>query len=546
MNMLTPHVSILHTIVNPTPLLTQVAAQKHHLEVLIGQMNLTITSPMLAGRLAQFITNREKITQDRWVLQALKGYQLELVQLLWQLRPMPAISCSVEESKMISTEIIELLSKSAVVETTPSQGGFVSQIFLVEKKEGGQRPVINLKALNTFMKHEHFKMEGLHTLPDLIQQEDWMIKLDLKDAYLQVPIHTEHQHLLQFQWGSKTYQFQCLPFGLTSAPRVFSKIMKPVVGALRHMGIRLVIYLDDILVLHQSMEELAQLTPLICQLFEALGLVVNRKKSIRSGTGSQSEEIYTDSTPESGVLGLPSRHSQPTAHFPIQEVEENTAASPTPPSPTKCFGERLSEVCGEGLSLDTGYMASSSTFQSTAVFNQLCVSGEPSHGDGEHCQKVQHPLDLDQRGQGQPRMVVCSRQEDPNAISSPTPGTDHDNRVRCLQHGVGSSTRRAPDGWKVVSRGNLSPHNLSRTTSCLSSAAVLCQVQQRDHRPNEVGRCHGGDIHQQARGNALPGTLSARIHDLGLVCTEGCFSGCRTPTREGQYNSRSGIVINEG
>ena len=265
-----------------------------------------------------------------------------------------------------------------------------------------------------------------------------------------------------------------------------------------------------------------------------------------SGTGSQSEEIYTDSTPESGVLGLPSRHSQPTAHFPIREVEENTAASPTPPSPTKCFGERPSEVCGEGLSLDTGYMASSSAFQSTAVFNQLCVSGEPSHGDREHCQKVQHPLDLDQRGQGQPRMVVCSRQEDPNAISSPTPGTNHDNRVRCLQHGVGSSTRRVPDGWKMVPRGNLSPHKLSRTTSCLSSAVVLCQAQQRDHRPNEVGQCHGGDIHQQARGNALPGTLSARTHDLGLVCTEGCFSGCKTPTREGQYNSRSGIAINEG
>ena len=45
-------------------MLTQVSAQKHHLEVLIGQMNLTINSPMLAGRLAQFITNREKITED--------------------------------------------------------------------------------------------------------------------------------------------------------------------------------------------------------------------------------------------------------------------------------------------------------------------------------------------------------------------------------------------------------------------------------------------------------------------------------------------------
>ena len=81
---------------------------------------------------------------------------------------------------MISREIGKLLSKGTVVETTPSQGSFVSQIFLVEKKEGGQRPVINLKALNMFVKHEHFKMEGLRTFPDLIQQKNWIIKLDLK------------------------------------------------------------------------------------------------------------------------------------------------------------------------------------------------------------------------------------------------------------------------------------------------------------------------------------------------------------------------------
>ena len=161
-------------------------------EVLISQLNLTITSPMLAGRLAQFVSNWEK-AQDRWVLQAIRGYKLELVQPPWQIKPMPAIRCSLEEVEMISTEVRELLAKGAVIETPPAQEGFVSQIFLVEKKEGGQRPVINLKALNTFVKHEHFKMEGLHFLPDLIQSEDWMIKLDLKDAYLQVPIHTEHQ-----------------------------------------------------------------------------------------------------------------------------------------------------------------------------------------------------------------------------------------------------------------------------------------------------------------------------------------------------------------
>ena len=84
---------------NPTPLLPQVSAQQQHLEVLISQLNLTITSPMLAGRLAQFVSNWEKITQDRWVLQAIRGYKLELVQPPWQRKPMPAIRCSLEEGE---------------------------------------------------------------------------------------------------------------------------------------------------------------------------------------------------------------------------------------------------------------------------------------------------------------------------------------------------------------------------------------------------------------------------------------------------------------
>ena len=71
--------------------------------------------------------------------------------------------------------------------------------FLVEKKDRRQRPVINLKGLNKFVKMEHFKMEGLHLLPDLLQQGDWMAKMHLKDAYLQVPIHPDHQSFPTFQ-----------------------------------------------------------------------------------------------------------------------------------------------------------------------------------------------------------------------------------------------------------------------------------------------------------------------------------------------------------
>jgi len=63
----------------------------------------------------------------------------------------------------------------------------VSQVFLVEK-DGGQRPAINLKGLNQFVRQEHFNMKGLHLLTDL-QPEDWMAKMN---PYLQVPIHPNH------------------------------------------------------------------------------------------------------------------------------------------------------------------------------------------------------------------------------------------------------------------------------------------------------------------------------------------------------------------
>ena len=48
----------------------------------------------------------------------------------------------------------------------------------------------------------------------LIQANDWIGLSNLKDAYIQIPIHQECQHLLWFQGEHKLYQFQHLPVGL--------------------------------------------------------------------------------------------------------------------------------------------------------------------------------------------------------------------------------------------------------------------------------------------------------------------------------------------
>jgi len=60
--------------------------------------------------------------------------------------------------------------------------------------ETGDQP----EALNKWVETPHFKMEGLPTLRDLLRQGDWLVKVDLKDAYFTVPVHTDHQPYLRF------------------------------------------------------------------------------------------------------------------------------------------------------------------------------------------------------------------------------------------------------------------------------------------------------------------------------------------------------------
>ena len=83
----------------------------------------------------------------------------------------------------------------------------------------------------------------------LLSGNDWMASIDLKDAYLLVALKAEHRKYICFVWVQWTYEIQCHPFGLSSTSRVFIKLLKPVVSLLRHQGILLVIFLDDMLVL---------------------------------------------------------------------------------------------------------------------------------------------------------------------------------------------------------------------------------------------------------------------------------------------------------
>ena len=116
-------------------------------------------------------------------------------------------------------------------------------------------------------------MEGAHLLKDMLQQEDWLTKIDLKEAYYALPIHLVSQYLLSFMWNEKLFHCTCLPFGLSCAPRV---LMKPVVALLRGRGVRLITYIVHIMSSSKAMSRHHTLLALDC--LESLGFLVNYPK----------------------------------------------------------------------------------------------------------------------------------------------------------------------------------------------------------------------------------------------------------------------------
>ena len=77
------------------------------------------------------------------------------------------------------------------------------------------------------MEYHYFKQENLSFVLDIIQKNDYLTSIDLTDAYFSISINNEFKKFLHFSWKGTIYEFQFLCFGLASAPRVFTKVLKP-------------------------------------------------------------------------------------------------------------------------------------------------------------------------------------------------------------------------------------------------------------------------------------------------------------------------------
>ena len=144
---------------------------------------------------------------------------------------------------------------------------------------GGWRPVIDLLALNGFVTLTKFQMETMASVFGSIWKGDWMLSIDLKDAYFQIPVHPESRPFLRFCLEGWVYQFRALCFGLSMAPQVFTRVFALVSKWAHQGGVCLLRYLDDWLVIAKSRTLLLWHRDLVLQLCKDLGIIVNWEKS---------------------------------------------------------------------------------------------------------------------------------------------------------------------------------------------------------------------------------------------------------------------------
>ena len=106
-----------------------------------------------------------------------------------------------------------------------------------------------------------------------------MACIDLKDAYYPLPIRVNDRKYLKFQWNGKLFQFTCLPNGLFSEPRKFTKIFKPPLASLHTKGHIILGHLDDFYLQGKTYAECRISIIDMLHLFSKLGLLVHPEKS---------------------------------------------------------------------------------------------------------------------------------------------------------------------------------------------------------------------------------------------------------------------------
>lgn len=201
----------------------------------------------------------------------------------WTRAPTPAVSrpqprLPRQQQTILRQHVADLLQKGAIRRARPGEQLINSPMFSVPKKDGSQRPIVDLRGPNASVLAQHFLMPKIKEIAASMPRGAQMITIDAKDAYLSVPLCERDGQRLSFSLDGQAYVPTSLVFGAAPSPRVYQKLMGKLMQFLRARGISCVNYLDDVLC-WQMPDEIEDSRDRLLATLLTFGVTINVKKS---------------------------------------------------------------------------------------------------------------------------------------------------------------------------------------------------------------------------------------------------------------------------
>ena len=233
-----------------------------------------------AARLPYFVDNWAKVCTNNFILRIVaEGYKLQFISEPVQPSYSPR-NMSNSALNVCHDKVCEFVDSGAIISVSPNSCNFISHIFPVPKKTLGEfRIIFDLTFLNKYIRKVRFRMDSITSIMALISPGDWLISIDLSDAYHTVAIHPLSMPFLSFILFHIFYQFTCLPQGLSSSPRVFTMLMRVVMRFLRSLSVKIAAWIDDFILAARTAELASSHAALTLRTFEDLGFLPNIGKS---------------------------------------------------------------------------------------------------------------------------------------------------------------------------------------------------------------------------------------------------------------------------
>ncbi len=191
----------------------------------------------------------------------------------------PTYRLSPLERQEAETQIRALLAAGLI---EPSSSPYGAPILFTDKKDGGLRMCIDYRALNKLTIKNRYPLPRIDDLLDAAQGAKVFSSLDLLSGYHQIRIQPEDVPKTAFRTPLGLYQWKVLSFGLTNAPATFQTVMNNVLRPV--LGKFVLVYLDDILIFSQNMDEHLQHLRTVLQLLRDNHLYAKMSKCVFART----------------------------------------------------------------------------------------------------------------------------------------------------------------------------------------------------------------------------------------------------------------------